>query len=152
MIIHECDICMDEVSPKLYVGAESAAEDHSLLQNHDIDTVISLTHETPATGTKTCIDIPMVDGPQNDYQAFLNAVETVIEARENEQCVLIHCAAGSSRSPAVAAAAIAVLTDATLNETFNQIIERRPTTDPHDALILHAAKVVDQNNREKDTK
>jgi len=142
---------MNQVSTGIYVGAESSAEDQSMLQTHDIDTVISLTHNTPATGTSTRIDIPMVDGPQNDYQGFLNAVETVIEAREKEQRVLIHCAAGSSRSPAVAAAAIALRTDATLNEAFNQIIDRRPETDPHDALIRHAARAIDQKTANSNT-
>jgi protein-tyrosine phosphatase len=129
---------MDEVFNDIYVGTESDAGDESLLRKHGVDTVISLTHSNPETGDITRIDIPMVDGPQNSYQAFAEAVETVIEQCENGRRVLIHCSAGSSRSPSVAAAVITRLSGTTLNEVFNQIIEQRPETDPHDALVRQA--------------
>lgn len=134
---------MDEVFNDIYVGTESDAGDESLLRKHGVDTVISLTHSNPETGDITRIDVPMVDGPQNSYQAFAEAVETVVEQREDGRRVLIHCSAGSSRSPSVAAAAITHLTEKDLNEAFNQIIERRAETDPHDALVRQAIKFTD---------
>lgn len=134
---------MNEVAEGILVGTESDAGDEPLLQKHGVDTVISLTHSNPETGDITRIDVPMVDGPQNSYQAFAEAVETVIEQRENGRCILIHCSAGSSRSPSVAAAAITHLTENNLNEAFNQVIERRPETDPHDALVRQAIKFTD---------
>jgi protein-tyrosine phosphatase len=86
-----------------------------------------------------------VDGPQNSYQSFTEAVSEVVEQRENGQSVLIHCSAGSSRSPSVAAAAITHLTENNLNEAFNQVIERRPETDPHDVLVRQAFKLTNQS-------
>jgi protein-tyrosine phosphatase len=136
---------MDEVFNDIYVGTESDAGDELLLRKHGVDTVISLTHSNSETGDITRIDVPMVDGPQNSYQAFAEAVETVIEQCENGRCILIHCSAGSSRSPSVAAAAITRLSDTTLNEAFNQIIEERPKTDPHDALVRQAVRVTDRD-------
>ena len=132
---------MDEVFNGVYVGTESDAGDEPLLRKHGVDTVITLTHSNPETGDITRVDVPMVDGPQNSHQSFAEAVETVIEQRENGRCVLIHCSAGSSRSPSVAAAAITRLSDSTLNEVFNQIVEQRPETDPHDALVRQAVKI-----------
>ena len=132
---------MDEVFNGIYVGTESDAGDEPLLRKHGVDTVISLTHRNPETGDTTRVDVPMVDGPQNNYQAFAEAVETVVENVENDRCVLVHCSAGSSRSPSVAAAAITHLTENNLNEALNQIIEERPETDPHDALVRQAVKV-----------
>ncbi|GAB3312127.1 dual specificity protein phosphatase family protein [Haloplanus salinarum] len=132
---------MNEVFNGIYVGTESNAGDELLLQKHGVDTVISLTHSNPETGDITRVDVPMVDGPQNSYQSFAEAVETVVEQRENGRCVLVHCSAGSSRSPSVAAAAITHLTENNLNEAFNQIIEQRPETDPHDALVRQAVKI-----------
>lgn len=134
---------MDEVASGLFVGTEADAGDQSLLQTHGIDTVISLTHSEPDTGEIARVDVPMIDGPQNSYHTFAAAVQTVVAHREDGHCVLIHCAAGSSRSPSVAAAAIAHLTESTLNEAFNQILEQRPETDPHDALVRQAVKVRD---------
>lgn len=136
---------MDEVFNGIYVGTESDAGDESLLRKHGIDIVVSLTHSNPQTGDISRVDVPMVDGPQNSYQSFAEAVETVVENVEDGRCVLVHCSAGSSRSPSVSAAAITRLSDATLNEAFNQIIEQRPETDPHDALVRQAVKINNQN-------
>ena len=131
---------MDQVFPGIYVGTESDAGDEQLLRKCGVETVISLTHSNPATGDVDRVDVPMTDGPQNSYQAFTEAVETVVQQHQNNHCVLIHCSAGSSRSPSVAAAAITHLSDTTVNEAFNQIIEARPETDPHDALVRQAVK------------
>jgi protein-tyrosine phosphatase len=136
---------MDEVFTGIYVGTESDAGDESLLRKHGIDTVISLTHSNPQTGDTTRVDVPMIDGPQNSYKAFAKAVETVVENVEDGRGVLVHCSAGSSRSPSVSAAAITQLSGINLNEAFNQIIEQRPETDPHDALVRQAVKINNQN-------
>ena len=137
---------MDEVATGIFVGTEADASDESLLEAHGIDAVVSLTHNEPETGDITRLDAPMVDGPQNSYQSFADAVQSVLTSRDDGQRVLIHCAAGSSRSPSVAATAITCLTANTLNESFNQVLERRPETDPHDALIRQAAKVIDEDS------
>lgn len=134
---------MDEVADRIFVGTEADASDESRLRRHGIDAVVSLTHSKPETGDSTRVDVPMIDGPQNGYEAFADAVRAVLDHREAGHCVLIHCAAGSSRSPSVAAAAIMCLTENTLNESFNQVLERRPETDPHDALVRQAAKMTD---------
>jgi len=135
---------MDEVTDGVFVGTESDAGDEALLQTHGVDTVVSLTHSKPETGDTTRIDVPMVDGPQNSYPAFADAVRTVVTQRTDGQCVLIHCAAGSSRSPSVAAAAITYLTEQPLTNAFDQVLERRPETAPHDALVRQAAKVTER--------
>jgi protein-tyrosine phosphatase len=135
---------MDEVANGIFVGTESEACDESFLRKHGVDVVISLTHRTPETGDVNRVDVPMVDGPQNDYEDFTEAVEKVVRQRENGNTVLIHCSAGASRSPSVAAAAITHLTEKNLNEAFNQIIEHRPEADPHDALIKQAVKLVER--------
>ena len=135
---------MDEVATGIFVGTEADANDESLLQAHGIDTVVSLTHSEPETGDVARVDVPMIDGPQNSYQAFADAVQAVLKRRDDGQRVLVHCAAGSSRSPSVAATAITCMTENTLNESFNQVLKRRSETDPHDALVRQAAKVTNE--------
>lgn len=137
---------MDEVATGIFVGTEADASDESLLHAHGIDAVVSLTHNEPETGDVTRVDVPMIDGSQNSYQSFADAVKAVLTRRDDGQRVLIHCAAGSSRSPSVAATAMTCLTENTLNESFNQVLERRPETDPHDVLIRQAAKVTDKGS------
>ena len=137
---------MDEVADGVFVGTESDAGDQSLLRKHGVDVVVSLTHSKPETGDVTRVDIPMVDGPQNSQEAFAEAVTEVVEHRESNCTILVHCSAGASRSPSVAAAAIAHLTEKDLNEAFNQIIKQRSETDPHDALVRQAVKFSDQKS------
>jgi hypothetical protein len=40
--------------------------------------------------------------------------------------------------------AITCLTEKTLNQSFNQVLERRPEADPHDALVRQAVEVVNK--------
>ncbi|TKX54570.1 MULTISPECIES: protein-tyrosine phosphatase family protein [Halorubrum] len=133
---------MDEVGAGIFVGTRSDAEDESLLRDRGVDAVVSLTHDDPDTGSVARVDTPMTDGPQNEYSAFVDAVETVVARREAGQRVLVHCSAGASRSPAVAAAAMTRLTDRGLDEAFEQVLARRPEVDPHDALVRRAVTFV----------
>lgn len=130
---------MDEVVAGLSVGTVSDAEDGSLLRDRGIDVVVSLTHDDPDTEPVPRVDVPMTDGPRNEYPAFAEAVEAVVERRDAGQRVLVHCSAGASRSPAVAAAAMTRLTDRDLGEAFEQVSARRSEVDPHDALVRRAA-------------
>lgn len=136
---------MNEVAAGIFVGTVSDAEDGSLLRDRGIDVVVSLTHDDPDTGPADRVDVPMLDGPQNEYSAFADAAETVVERGEADQRVLIHCSAGASRSPAVAAAAMTRLTDRDLGEAFEQVSARRSEIDPHDALIRRAATFATQD-------
>jgi atypical dual specificity phosphatase len=130
---------MNEVVDGIFVGTVSDAEDGSLLGDRDIDVVVSLTHDDPDTGAVARVDAPMTDGPQNEYSAFADAAETVVTRRDAGRRVLVHCSAGASRSPAVAAAAMTRLTDRDLGEAFEEVSARRSEADPHDALIRRAA-------------
>lgn len=85
----------------------------------------------------------MMDGPQNEYQAFAEAVDISLKQHNDNQCILIHCSAGSSRSPSVAAAAISDLTDKSLSDALNQVMRKRPETDPRKALVRQAINFTD---------
>ncbi|MFC7076105.1 dual specificity protein phosphatase family protein [Haloarcula halophila] len=138
---------MDEVAEGLFVGTTEDASDEALLQEHNIATVVSLTHGEPRSGflsDVTVESVPMTDGPQNDSQAFTEAVRTVVAHRDSGDRVLVHCSAGASRSPSVAATAITCLSETTLNDSFNQVLERRPETDPHDALVRQAVEFINE--------
>lgn len=135
---------MDEVARNLFVGTAEDASDASTLREHDVAVVVSLTHSGPGGDVPadvTLVDTPMMDGPQNSREAFATAVGEVLARLDAGEATLVHCSAGASRSPAVAATALAYHTSSDLTTAFQQIRERRPAADPHDALLRQAADV-----------
>jgi atypical dual specificity phosphatase len=136
---------MDEVTPRLYVGTDDDADDAATLRDGGITTVVSLTHRSPerTVADVTVVERPMLDGPQNGRGAFAEAVSAARTALEGGETVLVHCSAGASRSPAVAAATLALHEDRSLEDAFEQVAARRPAADPHPAMIRQAVHVLD---------
>ena len=54
------------------------------------------------------------------------------------------CAAGASRSPTVAATALALVQELDLEDAIQQVADRREAVDPHEALLRQAAHVYTQ--------
>ena len=134
---------MDEVATGLFVGTTTDAGDGSLLHDHGVTLVVSLVHGEPDGGYPdgtAVVDVPMVDGPRNDRTAFDRAV-TAVSSRLDDHTVLVHCSAGASRSPAVAATALALSEGIGLDEAFRRVRARRDAVDPHDALVRRAVSV-----------
>jgi protein-tyrosine phosphatase len=134
---------VDEVASGLFVGTTADAGDGSRLREHGVTVVVSLTHGDPDGGYPdgtTVVEVPMVDGPRNDRAAFDRAV-TAVESRLGGSGVLVHCSAGASRSPAVAATALALSEGIGLDDAFQRVMARRDAVDPHDALVRRAASV-----------
>lgn len=144
---------MDEVATDLFVGTVDAVGKESLLRNHGITIVVSLTHREssgrslPAETETDVIKHPIMDGPQADLDTFEQAVGDVVAALESGQRVFVCCSAGASRSPTVAATAFALVAETDLDEAFQQVADRRQVVDPHEALIRHAARVYSDRRR-----
>jgi|AntRauMinimDraft_4_1070384.scaffolds.fasta_scaffold01203_8 protein-tyrosine phosphatase len=135
---------MDKIARQVFVGTATDAADESLVDQHDITTILSLTHDTAADGFPaevTVHSVPLVDGPQTDLENFRTAVHRLLTRLTANDTVLVHCAAGSSRNPAVAATAIALDQEVTLEDAFQRVIDRRDGTDPHRALVRQAARI-----------
>ena len=139
---------MDAVAEGLRVGTAADATDDSLLENHGVTTIVSLTHETPnpAAQDLTLRSISLIDGPQNSREQFTKAVEETVAALAADESVLVHCSAGASRSPAVAGTALALAQDMDLEDALQQVADNRAAVDPHEALLRQAAHVYTQLN------
>ncbi|MFT4922769.1 MAG: atypical dual specificity phosphatase [Haloarculaceae archaeon] len=134
---------MDEVASGLFVGTIADAGDESALCTYDITAIVALSYDDPEGGypsKQTIVAVPMVDGPQNDPQTFGAAVQAVRSRLDAGTRILVHCSAGASRSPAVAATALALDGNRDLEEAFQQVLERREAADPHQALVRQAAR------------
>jgi protein-tyrosine phosphatase len=111
---------MDLVGPDLFVGTLADATDSHHLEKDEITVVVSLTHKTPDLSTQV-VDIhsiPLIDGPQNSREQFTTAVEETVTALGDGKRVLVHCAAGASRSPTVAATALALVQEIDLEDAI----------------------------------
>ncbi|WP_246986898.1 dual specificity protein phosphatase family protein [Halorientalis marina] len=133
---------MDEICSGLFVGTTNEAGNEVLLRECGVDRVVSLTHGGPETGFPSGVSIdkvPMKDGPRNERDRFESAVEEVLSGLCSSDSVLVHCSRGASRSPAVAATALAIHRGISIDEAFKQVAAHREETDPHDALVRRAA-------------
>ncbi|USZ69084.1 dual specificity protein phosphatase family protein [Halorussus salilacus] len=137
---------MDQIAPGLFVGSIEAAADADRQEAAGITTVCKLTHALPTGGYPddvSLVDAPMMDGPRNDPAAFRRAVEAVVAALDARETVLVHCSRGSSRSPAVAAAALAVRRDCSVETALAEVQKSRAQADPHPALVRRAEDALD---------
>lgn len=134
----------DGIADGLFVGSIEAAGDEALLSDRGVETVVSLTHERPDGGVPPGVEavaVPMRDGPRNERAAFERAVAAVRSRIDAGKTVLVHCSAGASRSPSVAATALALAEGVDLETAFDRTLDRRPAADPHPALVRQAARV-----------
>jgi protein-tyrosine phosphatase len=141
---------MDEVVDELFVGTLEDAGNTTLIREHSIVNVVSLTHSEPNGGFSsdlTVENIPMKDGPRNDQQKFNRAVTNVLSCLKTGENLLVHCTAGASRSPAVAATALALYDEIRLEAAFEQVSNQRTAVDPHQAVVRQAARVYTQHRK-----
>ncbi|ERH11208.1 MAG: putative protein-tyrosine phosphatase [halophilic archaeon J07HX64] len=90
----------------------------------------------------TIADHRMVDGPQNDPEAFAGAVRTATDLLDQGETVLVHCKKGTSRSGAVVAAVVARREGVDRSTALETVQRRKSDVDPHRALLRHAGMVV----------
>ena len=139
---------MDEVADGLFVGTLEDASDKELIHKHNIVNIVSLTHGEPDGGFSSALsveNVPMKDGPRNDQQKFDRAVTNVLSCLKTGDNLLVHCSAGASRSPAVAATALALYDEIGLEAAFEQVAKRRNAADPHKTIVRQAARVYTQH-------
>ncbi|TWT32643.1 protein-tyrosine phosphatase family protein [Blastopirellula retiformator] len=87
--------------------------------------------------------IPILDGSGNSPATLKLAVATVVRLLDEQTPTLLFCSAGMSRSPSVAAIALAQVESRSPDEVLAELAERMPLqVSPHlwrDLLAVHAA-------------
>lgn len=128
------------VSENLYLGDRFDAEDRDALRDRSIDHVVSLNHDPfPCTDTHH----PLSDGA-NPQSEFDRAVDIVREQYGEADGVLVHCAAGVSRSVAVVASVLAAEEGLSFREALEAIEEEKPNVSPAPELREQAANYLDE--------
>ncbi|ERG88490.1 MAG: putative protein-tyrosine phosphatase [halophilic archaeon J07HX5] len=77
---------------------------------------------------------PLDDGPGNDWATFASAVDTARKLLQQDDSVLVHCAAGISRSSTVIATVLAAEEPQSLRESLSTVLQARPSATLHPAL------------------
>jgi protein-tyrosine phosphatase len=134
-----------QIDSGVYIGDIEDAGSGERLVDAGITAVVRLTHAAPDAGypeAVTVADHRMVDGPQNDPDAFAGAVRTTTNLLEQGETVLVHCKRGTSRSGAVVAAVVAQREEVDISTALGTVRQQKPDVDPHRALLRHAKLAV----------
>jgi hypothetical protein len=110
----------------LWLGHVGDARDLRGLLASEISALVDLAlDEPPATVTRELVycRFPLVDGPGNPAWLLRAAIETTASLLRSETPTLVFCGAGMSRSPAIAAAALAVLKGRSPEECLAEVMQ-----------------------------
>ncbi|KAM6957279.1 uncharacterized protein FYW47_011394 [Aplochiton taeniatus] len=122
------------ILPHLYLGAETDVT-QDCLSSRGISYVLSVSRCSPQPSFLPCsqyLRIPIDDSLRDDLLPWIpEALEFIDGALNSGDSVLVHCAAGISRSPALAVAYIMYHLGMDLDHAYRFVKERRPTISPN---------------------
>lgn len=125
---------LSAILPRLYLGAESDVTQERL-SSLDISYVLSVSRCSPRPTFLPCsrfLRVPIDDSLSADLLPWIpQALSFIDSARSSGASVLVHCAAGISRSPALTVAYIMHCLDLDLDHAYRFVKERRPSISPN---------------------
>jgi len=113
----------------LWLGNAGDGRDYKRFLDTGIQAVVQVAAEEPVLELPRDLvycRFPLVDGPGNDLNVLQIAITTLASLLEKQVPTLVVCGAGLSRSPAVAAAAIAVVFQKSADECLKGVAEHFP--------------------------
>lgn len=127
----------DKVHDGIWIGSEEAAMSYHLLHSNDIKVVLNMAIEIddPEVPGVRRVKVGMSDGEMPNCGLFERAAGVIKEARQDGHSILVHCAAGISRSTT------AVLTYMMLHEetpwevALARVASKRSIVNPHPMLM-----------------
>lgn len=136
---------MDELIDSFWISSIAEISDASINQLKQLNHVVGVCHESRERDFDCTYDYyNMSDGAHDPFgdasqEVFNNAVNSVFDALSDDKHVLVHCQAGQSRSPAVAAAALARHNDHyNVERALNTIHEARDNIAVEPSLVSKA--------------
>ena len=118
---------MHQIPPHLlWIGHAGDGRDFRQVLETGIQALVQLAAEEPVLALPrdfVYCRFPLIDGPGNDGKLLQLAITTVANLLEKKVPTLVICGAGLSRSPAIAAAALAVVFQQSPNECLKQVAE-----------------------------
>ncbi|XP_043084695.1 LOW QUALITY PROTEIN: uncharacterized protein si:ch211-195b15.8 [Puntigrus tetrazona] len=125
---------LSRILPHLYLGAETDVTQDGL-SDRDISYVLSVSRCCPQPSflpQSQYLRIPIDDSLRDDLLPWIPQALHFIDGAMSRGCsVLVHCAAGISRSPALAVAYVMYSLKMDLDHAYRFVKERRPTISPN---------------------
>ena len=132
---------LQEIHPRVFITNYFGAKNKKHIQNNKISHIVNCTAELPCpfNSTLNYLQLPLADNTQVRIIDYFSKSYEWIEAALNENTcnnVLIHCAAGSSRSGTIAIAYILSKTaPSTVDSVLASIQTKRPIILPNPGFI-----------------
>ena len=121
---------MKQILPhRLWLGHAGDGRDFQQLFEAGIQASVQLAAEEPvilAPRELIHVRIPLLDGPGNRAEFLTLAIRTVAAFLTLRVPTLVCCGAGMSRSPCIAAAALAMTSGESPGQALRRIVEQRP--------------------------
>ena len=136
------------ILPSLYLGPLSAASNRAFLDAHGITHVLSIgvTPRRKAEGV-TYHRLPLADSPTARLSKVADAACAIIDSATGGGAgpgkVLVHCAAGRSRSPSLVVAYLMTARGMSLRAARGRVVRARPRVSPNPGFVAQL-KVLDE--------
>jgi protein-tyrosine phosphatase len=122
---------MTRIEPyTLWIGHAGDGRDFARIADAGIEAVVNLAFEDPPEPPPRGIlylRVPMIDGTGNRSAWIDLAITTVANLLRLSIPTLVHCGAGMSRAPTIAAAAIAIGFGKNVEDCLREIVARHPS-------------------------
>ena len=142
------------ILPNLYLSSMKAASDARLLETLQISAIINLAPTLCPNHFEKYVDFPYLtiyeeDRPDTDLYQYFNIAFRFIERYSKTSGVLVHCAAGISRSSTIIIAYVMKKLGLSFVEAFDYVHQRHPNTDPNIGFICQLQQYEKQIKEEK---
>lgn len=137
---------MEKIGENLWLGGWSDAISKRGLKENAISAVLNVaedqcTSEVLSEAAPELLAMPMrfrvplIDGPGNRPMSYLSACILLNHLLELYENVLVHCMAGMSRSPTIAATVLAFRCHTDVDSELERIVKIRPVVSPNATVI-----------------
>lgn len=117
------------VPGRLWIGNAGDGRDAGRLLEAGVGAVLNVAVEEPTPALPRSLvycHFPVVDGAPDDSGILDVAIQTLVSLLKSRVPTLVFCGAGMSRSPAIVAAALAILEGASPEDTLRRVVLGQP--------------------------
>lgn len=128
---------LDQVHPRIWIGTADSAVDGETLGNCEINVVLNMAIECDyklVDPKIRLIKIGIDDGRLSNVGVFEKAAEVIANALSEDENILVHCAAGVSRSCTAVVSYLMLYKGMGWAESLEVLREARPCVNPHPLL------------------